>query len=321
MRADRLLSILLILQQRREATAGELSRELGVSVRTIARDLETLSMAGIPLYAERGVGGGWRLVEDYHTDLTGMTQPELQSLRLLNIPEALGVLEVGAELRSALLKLFAAASRRAESGSGQGQFILLDWAEKEHLLEDKTHLRLLHTALRESRQVRLHYRYANFIDVEQSVDPCGLVASGGLWYLIYAIQGRIRAEAITELIEIQLLDTRSQRSDNFDLADAWRRLKAEMAVKQGFRVRLRMSPRMCNWLEVLQKGRAFQIGKLESGGDPGGWRQVELFFENLESARREILAWGGSVEVLEPRALRLSVSDYAAQILRRYQND
>ena len=134
MRADRLLSILLILQQRREATAGELSRELGVSVRTIARDLEALSMAGIPLYAERGAGGGWRLVEDYHTDLTGMTQPELQSLRLLNIPEALGALEAGAELRSALLKLFAAASRRAESGSGQGQFILLDWGEIEQLL-------------------------------------------------------------------------------------------------------------------------------------------------------------------------------------------
>lgn len=321
MRADRLLSILMLLQQRRRATAGELARQLGVSVRTISRDLEALNQAGVPLYAERGIGGGWRLVDDYHTDLTGMTSAELQALRLLNIPEALGTLQAGVDLRNALFKLLAAAEPRGERGISQAQIIFLDWAEKERHPQASAHLKLLHHAIQESQQVRLNYRYGNFVEVVQQVEPYGLVAREGLWFLVYRAGQRLRGIRISELTEVQLLDAHFQRLEGFDLPAAWRKLQAEMAVEFSFAVRLRLSPRMAAWLDVLQQKRTFRIGQITGQAQPDGWQEVELTFENFEAARAELLAWGGSVEVLEPSALRFSIGDHAAQILALYQEE
>lgn len=319
MRADRLLSILLLLLQRRQATAGELARQLGVSVRTISRDLEALNQAGVPLYTERGIGGGWRLVEEYHTDLSGMTPSEVQALRLLNIPEALGALQVGADLRNALLKLLAAAARYEDRGAGQSQIIFLDWAEKERHPEAEAHLKLLYRAILESRQVGLTYRYGNFVDVNQRVDPYGLVARQGAWVLVYMTGQRLRGLRLSELVGLQLLETHFRRQEGFDLPAAWRKLQAEMAVEFSFAVRLRLSPQMAAWLDVLQQKRTFRVGTVLGNAQAGEWREIEIYFENFESARAELVAWGGSVEVLEPLALRLSMSDYAAQILARYQ--
>lgn len=321
MRADRLLSILLLLQQRRSITARELSREMGVSVRTISRDLEALSLAGVPLYAERGLGGGWRLMEDYHTDLTGMTSAELQALRLLNIPEALGTLQAGADLRSALLKLLAAAEPVGDRSAWQAQLIYLDWAEKERYPQAAAQLKLLYKAIQASQQVLLYYRYGNFVDVVQEVEPYGLVAREGLWILVYAAGRRLRGIRVRELIDVQLLERHFQREEGFDLATAWRKLQAEMAVELSFVVRLRLSPQMLTWLDVLQQKRTFRIGSSAGNAQPDEWQELELYFENFESARAELLAWGGSVEVLEPLALRLSIGDYAAQMLALYQQE
>lgn len=130
MRADRLLSILMLLQSRGKITAPELARELEVSVRTIYRDIEALSTAGVPVYAERGPGGGCVLVDGYRTSLTGLTRDEVKALFMLSVPASLDELGVSQELRAALRKLAASlptAQRQDEEIVRQR--IYLDWTD------------------------------------------------------------------------------------------------------------------------------------------------------------------------------------------------
>src|SRR5687768_16966131 len=121
MRADRLLSILLLLQSHGRLTARRLAERLEVSERTINRDMEALSIAGVPVYAERGRHGGWELAEAYRTDLTGLTESELRSLVLGSAPAVLAGLGLGEAADRALVKLLATLpeSRRREAESAR----------------------------------------------------------------------------------------------------------------------------------------------------------------------------------------------------------
>jgi predicted DNA-binding transcriptional regulator YafY len=324
MRADRLLSLLLFLQNRGRMTAQELAEELEVSVRTIYRDIDALSAAGVPVYAERGPGGGCALIDGYRTNLTGLTEDEARALFMLSIPDSLAELGVSQELKAALLKLNAALSaERRHDEAWVRQRIHLDWSWWFQAEEPVPHLQTIQQAVWEDRKLCLTYRlqYGSYVEqFERVVDPYGLVAKAGLWYLVCAGDGRTRVYRVSRLMDVRITDEYFERPAGFDLAAYW---SASCAEHEGARphypVTVRVSPAL-----VAELPQHFGDGirdKIAEAGPPDaeGWITLTLPFERLETARERILGFGSAVEVLEPRALRKSILDFATQVVALYR--
>jgi len=319
MRADRLISMLMLLQSRGRLTARELAGELEVSERTIYRDVEALSMAGVPLFCERGPGGGIGLLDSYRTNLTGLTAQETQALFMLSVPTPLTELGVGPDVRSALFKLSAAlpeALRPDEARTRQRIHIDSVWWFPEK--EPVPHLTRLHQAIWQDRWIEAEYRWMNFLPIPRRLAPYGLVAKGGLWYLVWESQGRFGAYKVADLARVQVTEDIFPRRVDFDLKSYWEAYcRQELANRSVYPVRLRFSPDLESHLLQLS-GRPVEISP-EPGDEHSDWLTATIPFESLHEARKRLLALGGSVEVIGPRALRLSMQDYAEQILKRYQ--
>jgi predicted DNA-binding transcriptional regulator YafY len=322
MRADRLLSILLLLQARGRMTAQELAGEVEVSQRTIYRDVEALSMAGVPVYADRGPGGGFALLDRYHTTLTGLSQDEVRVLFMLNVPKPLTQLGVDGELRAALLKLSAALpeARRPEETMVRQRFHLDSnwWFQGE---EPVPHLPTLQKAVWQDRRLHLTVRLWLDTRAEWLVDPYGLVAKAGVWYLVCARDGNRRVQRVSDVLAARLADERFARPADFDLSAFW---KGWCADHEGSRptypVVARVSPNLVPYLPLVF-GDPIREAIAQAGPpDAEGWLTLSLPFETFEAARMRILGLGRAVEVLAPPALRKSVVDFAAQIVDFYSH-
>lgn len=320
MRADRLLSLLMLLQARGRMTARELATELEVSERTIYRDIDALSAAHVPVYAECGRRGGFELLDSYRTNLTGLTRGEVRALFMLSIPQPLSDLGVGHELKAALLKLSAALpdAQRADERRVRQRFHL-DSVWWDQVEETVPHLQTVQQAVWRDRQLMLKYRLPLSIEIEQIVEPYGLVAKAGVWYLVYAVRGAFRIHRVSALLDVRLLEESFDRRSDFDLALFWK----EWCAAQGqslsaYAVTLRVAPEFLpelpRYFGVRVRERIAQAGP----PDDEGWITVQLPFESLGAARDRLLSFGGGVKVLEPRALRYSIADFAAQIVARY---
>ncbi len=313
MRADRLISLLMILQARGRVTAEILAAELEVSVRTIYRDLDALSAAGIPVYAERGVGGGCALVEEYRASLSALTETEVRSLFLLSTPEPLVALGMGQTLKAAYHKL-TAAFPDLQSGQGKAQpRVYLDWAGWR-TRRAAPHLLLVYQAVRENRRLFILYTLANRMRVQQTVEPYGLVAKAGAWYLIFRANGKMDWRQVTGLEEAHLSGETFELPPDFSLEAFWKgacaRIEQEAPV---YRVRARVDPAVVPYLSTLP---AVSIS-IVVPGEPD-WPEVELEFESIYAARQHILGLGRAIEVLAPEPLRRSVIDFAGQIVSLY---
>jgi len=319
MRADRLLSILMLLQFHGRMTARALSQELEVSERTIYRDIEALSAAGVPVYTERGPGGGAALLDSYRTNLTGLTQDELRALFALSIPSPLVELGLSQELKAAMRKLAAALpeSRRAEEERAR-QRIYLDSAWWHHREETPLHLQTLHRAVWENCCLRILYwpEIGPFdMRVEQTLDPYGLVAKASVWYLVAAREGRPRIYRVGRILQAEPTGAHFERPAGFDLEACWKALCEQIEEhRSSYPTRLRVSPALLPYLQNYLGERSRGI-TAQSAPDADGWTTVDLVFEYEWEARTFVLGWGRAVEVLEPEVLRLSVIDYAGQIL------
>jgi predicted DNA-binding transcriptional regulator YafY len=325
MRADRLISLLLLLQARGRMTAQQLAQELEVSERTIYRDIDALSTAGVPVYADRGPGGGFDLLESYRTDLTGLTVDEVRALSTLSMPAALGQLGMGQELQAALLKLSAALPReRRHDEAWVRQRIHLDWSWWAQSQGQVPHLESIQRAVWEDRRLWLVYRlhYGAYDHTyERLVDPYGLVCKAGLWHLVCAAGGRLRVYEVARLLGVRMTHEQFQRPVDFGLAAFWR---AWCSKREGRRPRytvtLRVAPGLIPDLaQHLGQGMREQITR---GGPPDerGWPSVTVAFESLHDARARILALGAAVEVLEPEPLRRSVLDFARHTVGLYES-
>ena len=319
MRADRLLSMLMLLQTRGRLTAELLAAELEVSVRTIYRDLDALSAAGVPVYAERGPGGGCALLEDYRTTLTGLTPDEVRALFMLSIPAPLAELGVSGELKAALLKLSASLpdARRGDEALAR-QRVHLDAAGWSETAEPAPHLRTLHQAVWQDRTLHLTYRLPFETQAAWWVEPYGLVAKASTWHLVCRRDGCVRVLRVSRILEARLGDETFQRPADFDLAAFWRQWCASMADNRlSYRATVRVAPRFVPWLPYYF-GESIRDEMAQAGPPDDGWITLTLSFETLEEARDRLLGFGGAVEVLAPRALRASVADYAAQTVALY---
>ena len=319
MRADRLLSLLMLLQTRGPLTARELANELEVTERTIYRDVTALSTSGVPVFSERGPGGGISLLEDYRTNLTGLNPQEVRALFMLSIPTALDQLGVGAELRTALLKLSAALpANRREDQTGARQRIHLDpagWFEAD---EQTPQLKTVQAAVWQNRLLDITYLSEFGTRLEMCIAPYGLVAKANIWHLVCvrsAQCAQLRVLRVAQIRNAALRAENFQRAPDFDLPSFWRTWCEEFeTTRPQYRVRARVSPTLA---QILAENRRETLsGSPPQGRD--GWQEVSLSFESLEAARMRILGYGGAIEVLEPVALRKSVRDFADQIHIRY---
>ena len=320
MRADRLLSMLMLLQTSGRLTARQLAIELEVSERTIYRDVTALSAAGIPIYTEGGPGGGISLVESYQTDLTGLRPEEAQALSMLNIPEPLVRLGVGQELKAALLKLSAAVPPSVREKQAQARHrIHLDaawWFQPE---EPTPCLQTLQQAVWQDRLLQITYRGDFNAISEQMVAPYGLVAKASIWYLVFSREGHIRARRVSRIVSAAMLPQSFERPADFDLAAFWQKWCADYENdRPRYEVRALVSPSLAARLPRLLQENQPDVLNAPPAAQRDGWQAMTLTFENFETARTRILGFGGAIEVLEPLALRRSMADYAQQIRTLY---
>lgn len=320
MRADRLLTELMLLQARGKMTALELAREVQVTVRTVYRDVEALCFSGVPVYTERGPGGGISLVESYRTTLTGLKRNEVRALFMLSIPALPAELGLGDEARTALLKLSAAlpSTLRDEEQRTRQRFYI-DPSGWQVSTGSGLKLAAIQKAVWEDRVLQVRYlsilgERVDPLDVE--VEPYGLVAWQAEWHLICRREGGNWVVRLDRILESELLTKYFKRDPNFDLAMFWKEwLMEETGQPRQFLVRAiairEVLPYLADYLV-----EAVPIRVLDS--KPSDRNRVVLSFKNLEQARSRLLGLGGAVRVLEPRALRLSITDFANQIVALY---
>lgn len=318
MRADRLLSILLLLQVHRQMTAGELAQRLEVSERTIHRDMAALGMAGIPITAERGTGGGWRLLDEYRTNLTGMNAAEIQALFLTRPSRLMADLGMEKASDAALIKLLAslpAISRQSAEDIRQRIHIdVAGWGQREDAIPL---LPVLQQAVWQQRRLRFTYGYDEEGAGERMGDPLGLVAKGSVWYVIVAIDSQPRTYRVSRVRSAELLDDLFERPPGFDLAAHWEESSARFSERiPRFPATLRVAS---SALGALRAGGHYTRVEREEPPDADGWARVVLLFEDDHSACEYILSYGPQVEVIEPEPLRAAVSQAARATAALYQ--
>jgi predicted DNA-binding transcriptional regulator YafY len=322
MRADRLLSLLMLLQTRGQMSAQELSEELEVSERTIYRDIVALSASGVPVYASRGPGGGVRLIEEYRTTLTGLTPEEARALFMMSIPAPLMQLGMGEKFKGALLKLSASLpdTRRADEARTR-QRIHLDsswWFQSE---QEIPCLQTIQKALWQDRRLCIRVRWEFFnTEFEQEADPYGLVAKANVWYLVYGRGGSPHVTRVSQIVEADLLPEGFIRPPEFDLEAFWEAWCREYESQPPFCAQVRVAPEALPLLAEYVGDRARAGLMQRRPPDIDGWVTLDLPFESFVAARTRLLGLGRAVEVLEPESLRRSLIDFAEQIVGFYKN-
>ena len=318
MRADRLLSILLLLQVNRRMTAGSLAKRLEVSARTIHRDMEALSMAGVPVYAERGAGGGWVLPDSFRTDVTGLTEPEIQALFVTTPSRLLADLGLEKASDAALVKVLAAlpsiARRDAEH---MRQRIHVDGAGWHQTADDVPTLPTLHEAVWLERKARIGYRRNDGETVERVVDPLGLVAKGRLWYLVAAVEGELRTYRVSRMQSVEILVEPANRPPDFDLAAFWAESSASLVANlPRYPITVRIAPEVVRRLWIPGAyARVEHVGESEADG----WHTAQLLLQTEYEACSYVLGFGPRMEVVAPAELRERVVQEAASIVEFYR--
>ncbi len=322
MRASRLLSVLLLLQNRGLLTAQQIADELAVSVRTVYRDIDALSATGVPVYAEHGHGGGYRLVDGFRTRLTGLTEREAESIFFAGLPAAAAELGLGSVLATAELKLRAAlpATLNRQVGRVRDRFHL-DAAGWFRETETNPHLAALAGAVWDEHRVQLTYeRHAAPRVVERVVDPLGIVLKAGVWYFVARVGDDLRTYRVAAIVDLTVLDERFARPDDFDLATTWTEW-AEDFERRLFRGEavIRLSPRGVEMIPYLMT-RAMARGTQHTiePPDADGWARAVVPIESVRHAHGELLRLGADVEVLEPQELRDMLRATVAQLAAFY---
>ena len=322
MRADRLLSLLMLLQTRGQMSARDLADELEVSERTIYRDITALSASGIPVYASRGPGGGVRLIEEYRTTLTGLTPDETRALFMMNIPAPPTQLGMDEKFKGALLKLSASLpdTRRAEEERTR-QRILLDsswWFQSE---QDVPCLQTIQQALWQDRCLHIKVRWEFFnTEFEQEAEPYGLVAQANIWYLVHGRGGTPHVTRVSQIVEAEITSGNFTRPPEFQLEAFWKNWCREYESQPPFCARVRVAPEAIPMLAEYVGDRARGQLPRSHNPDDDGWVTLDLPFESFVADRSRLLGLGRAVEVLEPETLRKSLIDFAEQIVRFYKN-
>ena len=320
MRADRLLSLMLLLGAQGRLTAQELAGRLEVSERTIYRDIDALSAAGIPVYTQVGVNGGVFLDENYRISLTGFSHADLQALFVA--ADAGPLADLGLAKDESLLKLFAALPgiQRREVERLRGRFFIdpNNWFQ---IVETTSVLPLLQQAVWEDRVIQVTYQPVEGSAWERTLEAHALVAKANIWYLVGCQPGGDRRNfRISRFEQVALTDATFERDPDFDLSAYWKascaqyeRLSREHSPP--YETLLKVHPRQFWYFPGYMNGRYEKIGT----PDGDGWITVRAVFDSLDHARTQVMGFGTNAVALEPPELYETVIETAAAILKFHE--
>ncbi|MHC3002591.1 helix-turn-helix transcriptional regulator [Gordonia sp. GN26] len=312
MRAERLIAVLMLLKKHDQVTASTIAAELEVSERTVLRDIEALSLSGVPVYAERGRHGGFSLVPGYRTDLTGLTVEEATSLLA-----GTGRLDSPA-FASAMRKVTAALPETYRGTAVRAALRVLVRPEGfVHAPEDLDALDPVQFAVFAGRRIRTRYRPRGAVEARERVlDPVGLVIAGDTWYLVaHGVGPRDRTDErmyrLSRMSGVEVLDEPAVRDENVDLNEIWERRRA--AFRSSF-----------DPVDVVIECAADDAEQVRSIAassktlDANGTRQrVELRFADHRHAVRALWTtmFDHDIVVEEPEWVRKALSDRARALL------
>ncbi|PCG82253.1 transcriptional regulator [Streptomyces sp. WZ.A104] len=325
MRAARLIKMVLLLQSRPAMTAAELAAELEVSERTVTRDAQALSEAGVPVYAERGRAGGYRLVGGYRTRLTGLARDEAEALFLSGLPSALREMGLEDAASAARLKVSAALlpSLRDASTSAARRFHLdaPSWYSEP---ETPELLPVIADAVWDDRVLRARYRKGRggqATEAARELAPYGLVLKAGIWYLCARAGEDFRVYRIDRFTAVEAAEERFERDETFDLPGFWEERAASFARSLlRTEVTVRVSERGARQL-AYTGDRAAAAAALAEAPEPGpdGRRTLTLPVESLDVAYGQLLALGPELEVVAPEELRVRFTEAAERLHEMYR--
>ncbi|MFI9174666.1 helix-turn-helix transcriptional regulator [Streptomyces lincolnensis] len=317
MKSDRLLSILLLLQTRGRITAPDLAARLEVSVRTIYRDIEALSATGVPVYAERGRHGGIELLAGFRTDVTGLTADESRALFILAAQGAHAALGLDAALGSALRKVMAALpAPHRPAAEVTSRRILVDATRWKGGPGKTVDLDVLQDAVFADRRLRLRYRHSGEPETRTyTVDPYGLVAKAGVWYLVADRRARPRLFRADRIRSATLLTDPVKRRPGVELADAWEVLRRQVEERPG---RLDVTVRVRrDRLDMFLRMNAAYLTELPEDDGTDAWVTARLSYGFLRETR-QLLAFSDRVEVIAPQEVRAELARAAASVTELY---
>jgi predicted DNA-binding transcriptional regulator YafY len=317
-RADRLLALLLLLQHRGRLSAGELAEELEVSPRTVMRDVEALSAAGVPVYAERGRHGGFALVPGYSTDLTGLTHDE--ALALLVAGSRGDGAGMAPALASAMRKVVAGlpAAQRESAGRDAGRILLHGegWLPRDrHGADpsDEERLAAVRGAVFAGRRLDIRYAAREEEPRWRTVDPVGLVNAGGRWYLLALRDGEERTYRLSRVREVRERAEPAARPPDIDLDRVWRDHRAAFpASRPDVTASVRVPAARRG--DLVRTARAV----VEETPDGDGWLRVSLTFGDTAHAEGVLWSLAADVEVLAPAELRATMASRVAALSALY---
>jgi predicted DNA-binding transcriptional regulator YafY len=303
-KADRLLSALLLLQANGRLTGRELASRLEVSLRTVHRDMEALGAAGVPVYALRGAAGGWQLEEDWRTRVPALEEAELRAL-LMAQPRVLGDPQLAQAAQRALDKLMAALpeSMRGPAATMR-QRLHVDTTGWNRVPESLAMLPIVQDAVARDRKLVMRYRAPDAEAAERTVDPLGLVAKGAVWYLVAKAPHGLRTYRVSRIEEAAVLEEPCERPPDFDLAAYWQASTEELRKQRGqYEATLHLEPRTAESLARWESTSPAPEHP-DQGGGGDGWVTLRVHFHDEEHARFITMGLGPRVDVLAPESLR-----------------
>lgn len=314
MRADRLVATLLLLQARGRVTAAEVAAELEVSLKTARRDLEALSLAGLPLYSQTGRGGGWRLLGGARTDLSGLTAAEARTLFLVAGPSATVTPQAKAALRKLVRALPETFRADAEAAARAVVLDAAGWGQEPG--PDSSHLATLQQAVIEMVQVHLAYADHAGVASERVVHPLGLVVKQGVWYLVADTEAGRRSFRVSRIRAVALTDLPAVRPEDFDLREAWREIAASVEERRT-RARAHLMVNRANLPGLRgQFGADLRVGKELADGRIEA--QVAGFSHRIIA--EQLAGWGKEIEVIAPDDVRQELARIGAELVAAYAN-
>lgn len=299
-------------------TAQQLGETLEVSIRTIYRDLDALSAAGVPVYTERGPSGGCMLLESYRTNLTGLHENEVRALFMFTVPGLFADLGVDKDAAAALRKLTAALPAPFQQDAAAVQQRLhLDPSPWFQAAEPVPFLRLLQEAIWAERRVRMQYRRSDGQWIKRLIDPYGLVAKASTWYVVAGGQ-LTQVFRVSRVMEAEMTNGRFTRPDNFDLHSFWHNW-AKRVEQQRDKISVTLAVTPAGVLPLSQLvGDAIHLLLATAISDDQGRLHFTLPFASLEEACRQLVGLGTAVDILAPPTLRQHIRQLAQQLLQHY---
>jgi predicted DNA-binding transcriptional regulator YafY len=304
MKSDRLLSALLLLQAHGRLSSRELAERLETSQRTAHRDMEALSAAGVPIVALRGAQGGWELAKGWRTKVPGLDEAELRAL-LMSQSSALGHPALAAASERAFGKLVAAMPHRMQTQAASIRARLhIDPVGWHPSSDNLSLLPIVQDAIARDCKLTFLYHRADGESGVRTVDPFGIVAKQGTWYLVARAPAGMRTYRISRMQNAVVLAVTFERPANFDLAAHWKTATAQLQQKrEQFRVTLALAPEavvsLSRWCRVSPAAEVQCSPAL-----PAKWTILHISFESSDEARFVVLGFGARAHVLAPATLR-----------------